>query len=194
MDIGSGLWTAVDRTVSTVVVVLWTAVDRKEQVAVFGTTACRKALTCIGHYTVVVAVETHKTADAAWWAGAGCLYRSNQVLAVVGIACYRDNQIHTAETPVSRMVALNGQTYLHTLLVVGVHFVARLVSRRKDSFLVMFVFGKTSVADNLAGMGTGHMIPNPASGSWWVAEALAVLHLGPVRVGSSQGAGIRVLL
>ena len=178
---------------STVAAVLETAVDRKERAVEAVRAVCHKALTCIGHRTVAVAVENHRTADAVGLTETDCLFHSNHDLVVVDLVCSRDlvvadlvcsrdlvvadlvcsrdNRMHTAEALVFRTLVQNGQTCRHTFQAVGVHLVVRFVCRRKDFFLVMSVFGKLAVVDSLVDMGTDRRIPTPASGSWWVGEA-----------------------
>ena len=156
---------------STVAAVLETADDRKEPVVEAVKTVCHKALTCIGHRTVAVAVESHRTADAVGLIETDCHFHSNQDLVVADLVCSRDNRMHMAETLVFRTLVQNGQTCRHTFQAVDIHFVVRFVCRRKDFFLVMSVFGKLAVVDSLVDMGTDRRIPTPASGSWWVGEA-----------------------
>lgn len=116
-------------------------------------------------------VGLHKTAGAVVLTVAGCLFHSNPDLAVVDFVCNRDNRMHTAETLVFHKMAQNGQMYRHTFRAVGIHFVARFVCHRKDSFLVMSAFGKMTVADSLVDMGTGRRIRTLVSGSSLVGEA-----------------------
>ena len=135
----------------------------------FAMIVCHKALTCIGHHMVVVAAGLHRTVGAVVLVG--FRLRSNREFAVVDFAYNRDNQIHTAEILVFRTMDQSGQKCRYTFRVAGIHSVARLACRRKDFYLVTFVFGKTAVVDSLADMGADRMIPTPAAGSWWVGEA-----------------------